>query len=70
MSEPERVTVPVLIVANTGDTCPASPPKDAPKISAALTQPSVSQSSERYLVGATAGGTVLQWLHLFPLRFH
>ena len=37
-SEPERVTIPVLIVANTGDTCPASPPKDAPKISAALTQ--------------------------------
>jgi hypothetical protein len=37
-SEPERVTVPVLIVANTGDTCPASPPADAPKIAAALSQ--------------------------------
>ena len=37
-SEPGRVTVPVLIVANNGDTCPASPPKDAPKIVEALTQ--------------------------------
>jgi len=37
-SEPERVTVPVLIVANTGDTCPASTPTDAPKISDVLTQ--------------------------------
>ena len=35
-SEPELVTVPALIVANTGDTCPASPPSDAPKIVAAL----------------------------------
>jgi hypothetical protein len=37
-SEPGRVAVPVLIVANSGDTCPASPPKDAPKIGEALTQ--------------------------------
>jgi hypothetical protein len=37
-SEPERVTVPALIVANSGDTCPASPPQDAPKIAQALTQ--------------------------------
>jgi pimeloyl-ACP methyl ester carboxylesterase len=37
-SEPGRVAVPVLIVANNGDTCPASPPKDAPKIAEALTQ--------------------------------
>jgi hypothetical protein len=36
-SEPARVAVPVLIVANTGDACPASPPGDAPKIAAALT---------------------------------
>ena len=35
-SEPELVTVPALIVANTGDACPASPPDDAPKIAAAL----------------------------------
>jgi hypothetical protein len=35
-SEPENVAVPVLIVANNGDTCPASPPSDAPKIEAAL----------------------------------
>ena len=28
-SEPERVAVPVLIVANTSDACPASPPGDA-----------------------------------------
>ena len=37
-SEPERVIVPALIVANSGDTCPASPPQDAPKIAQALTQ--------------------------------
>jgi pimeloyl-ACP methyl ester carboxylesterase len=36
-SEPELVAVPALIVANTGDACPASPPADAPKIAAALT---------------------------------
>ena len=35
-SEPGLVAVPALIVANTGDTCPASPPGDAPKIAAAL----------------------------------
>ncbi len=29
--------MPALIVANTGDACPASPPADAPKIAAALT---------------------------------
>ena len=37
-SEPGLVGVPALIVANTGDTCPASPPGDAPKIAAALTK--------------------------------
>jgi pimeloyl-ACP methyl ester carboxylesterase len=36
-SEPGLVAVPVLIVANTGDVCPVSPPVDAPKIAAALT---------------------------------
>jgi hypothetical protein len=36
-SEPGLVAVPALIVANTGDTCPASPPGDAPKIADALT---------------------------------
>jgi pimeloyl-ACP methyl ester carboxylesterase len=35
-SEPGLVTVPALIVANTGDACAASPPSDAPKIAAAL----------------------------------
>jgi len=35
-SEPGLVAVPVLIVANSGDGCPASPPGDAPKIAAAL----------------------------------
>jgi pimeloyl-ACP methyl ester carboxylesterase len=35
-SEPELVAVPALIVANSGDACPASPPADAPKIAAAL----------------------------------
>ena len=35
-SAPELVAVPALIVANAGDTCPASPPGDAPKIAAAL----------------------------------
>jgi hypothetical protein len=37
-SEPERVAVPVLIVANKGDTCPASPPGDAAKIAEALSR--------------------------------
>ena len=37
-SEPGRVAVPALIVANTGDACPASPPADAPKIADALAQ--------------------------------
>jgi pimeloyl-ACP methyl ester carboxylesterase len=35
-SEPGLVAVPALIVANTGDACPVSPPGDAPKIAAAL----------------------------------
>src|SRR5262245_15449907 len=35
-AEPGLVAVPALIVANTGDACPASPPSDAPKIAAAL----------------------------------
>jgi pimeloyl-ACP methyl ester carboxylesterase len=35
-SAPELVTVPALIVANTGDVCSASPPGDASKIAAAL----------------------------------
>ena len=37
-SEPGLVAMPALIVANTGDVCPASPPGDAPKIAAALAQ--------------------------------
>jgi pimeloyl-ACP methyl ester carboxylesterase len=37
-SEPGRVAVPVLIVANQGDACPASPPGDAAKIAGALTR--------------------------------
>jgi len=32
----EKAVVPALIVANTGDACPGSPPGDAPKIAAAL----------------------------------
>ena len=35
-SEPELVAAPTLIVANSGDACPASPPSDAPKIADAL----------------------------------
>jgi len=35
-SAPELVTVPALIVANTGDVCEASPPGDVPKIASAL----------------------------------
>ena len=31
-AHPERVTVPVLIVANAGDTCRVSPPEDAQKL--------------------------------------
>src|SRR4051794_25635676 len=37
-SEPDRVAVPVLIVTNKGDTCPASSPDDAPKIAEALSR--------------------------------
>jgi hypothetical protein len=37
-SEPDRIAVPVLIVANKGDSCTASPPGDAPKIAEALTK--------------------------------
>ena len=37
-SEPGQITVPVLIVGNAGDTCPASLPNYAPKIAEALTQ--------------------------------
>ncbi len=36
--EPGLVSAPALIVANSGDTCPASPPGDAPKIAAALSR--------------------------------
>ena len=36
-SEPERVAVPVLIVTNSADTCPASPPSAAARIGDALT---------------------------------
>jgi hypothetical protein len=42
-SEPGRVAVPVLIIANSSDTCPASNPKDAPKITEALTQAPLKQ---------------------------
>jgi pimeloyl-ACP methyl ester carboxylesterase len=35
---PGRVAVPVLIIANRGDTCPASPPDDARRIAEALTR--------------------------------
>jgi hypothetical protein len=42
-SEPGLVAVPALIVANTGDTCPASPPGDAPKIAAALTRAPIKE---------------------------
>ena len=37
-SELGRITVPVLIVANNRDTCPGSPPNDAPKIAKSLTE--------------------------------
>jgi pimeloyl-ACP methyl ester carboxylesterase len=37
-SEPGRVAVPVLIVGNTRDTCPASPPDAAARIAETLTQ--------------------------------
>jgi pimeloyl-ACP methyl ester carboxylesterase len=53
-SEPERVAVPALIVANTSDACPASPPGDAPKIVAALAQ--APRKEVVYLHNATTGG--------------
>ena len=37
-SEPGRVAVPVLIVSNSGDTCPASLPSNVPQIAQALTE--------------------------------
>jgi hypothetical protein len=37
-AEPGQVAVPVLIVANKGDACPASPPGDALRIAEALTR--------------------------------
>jgi hypothetical protein len=36
MQKPGKVGVPVLIVANSGDKCSASPPDDAPRVAAAL----------------------------------
>jgi hypothetical protein len=53
-SEPERVAVPVLIVANQGDTCPASPPGDAAKIAEALTRS--PRKKILYLESTTAKG--------------
>jgi hypothetical protein len=53
-SEPGRVAVPVLIVANSSDTCPASPPKDAPKIAEALTQ--APRKEIVYMESAAIGG--------------
>jgi len=44
-SEPERVAVPVFIVANTSDACPASPPGDAAKIAAASPELRAKKSS-------------------------
>ena len=37
-SEPEAIAVPAMIVANQGDTCPLTPPADAPLIAAWLTR--------------------------------
>jgi hypothetical protein len=44
----------VLIVSNTGDTCPASPPTDAPKIAEALTH--FPRKDILYLESATIKG--------------
>jgi len=35
-AEPDRVSVPALVVANRDDRCNVAPPRDAPKIAAAL----------------------------------
>jgi pimeloyl-ACP methyl ester carboxylesterase len=59
-SEPGLVTVPALIVANSGDACPASPPGDAPKIAAALTQSprkEVVYVQSTAMEGQSCGGT-------------
>jgi pimeloyl-ACP methyl ester carboxylesterase len=37
-SEPDAIAVPAMIVANQGDTCPLTPPADAPVIAASLTR--------------------------------
>jgi hypothetical protein len=52
--EPERVAVPVLIIANRGDPCPASPPGDAPRIADALAQ--APRKEVFYAQSATATG--------------
>ena len=54
-SEPDRVAVPVLIVANKGDACPASPPGDAAKIAEALSQ--ASRKEILYLESTTIKGS-------------
>ncbi|MBN9005634.1 MAG: alpha/beta hydrolase [Rhizobiales bacterium] len=36
-AHPDRINVPVLIVANSDDRCKVAPPQDAPKIAAAMT---------------------------------
>jgi pimeloyl-ACP methyl ester carboxylesterase len=53
-SDPGRVIVPVLIVANRGDTCPASPPTDAPKIGDVLTH--APRKEILYLESASSQG--------------
>jgi predicted esterase len=52
--DPDQVGVPALIVVNRSDTCPASPPDDAPKIAAALTR--APQKEILYVESAAAKG--------------
>lgn len=37
-SDPAAIAAPALVVANRGDTCPVSPPEDAPRVAAAMTR--------------------------------
>src|SRR6266403_738880 len=51
-AEPGAIAVPVLVVGNEYDTCPDTPPGDAPMVLAALTR-----SPRKELVMVTSGQT-------------
>ncbi|MBS0529141.1 MAG: alpha/beta hydrolase [Proteobacteria bacterium] len=54
-AHPDRINVPVLIVANSDDRCKVAPPQDAPKIAAAMTRAPLVKIRE--VSGGTMHGT-------------